>query len=68
MKTKVVLLLSGLQVLYALEGVGVVVFTEFWPALFTERRAVARRLGIHPLTGKSGMYAMLLWHCRHEVC
>lgn len=40
--------MHDLQVLHALEGVGVVVFPELWPALFTAGGTVAGRLGFHP--------------------
>lgn len=40
--------MHDLQVLHALEGVGVVVFPELRPALFTAGGTVARRLGFHP--------------------
>lgn len=38
----------GLQVLHALEGVGVVVFPELRPALFPSGGTVAGGLGVHP--------------------
>lgn len=45
-----------LQVLHALEGVGVVVFPELRPALFTSGGTVAGGLGLHPLPGQSGTH------------
>lgn len=45
-----------LQVLHALEGVGIVVFPELRPALFPAGGAVAGGLGFHPLPGQSGTW------------
>lgn len=42
------------QVLYTLEGVGVVVFAELWFAFLPERGAVAGGLGIHLVFGQPG--------------
>lgn len=49
------ILLYAMQVLHALEGVGVVVFPKLWLALFSSGRTVAGRLGFHPLPSQSGV-------------
>lgn len=64
--------MCALQVLHTLEGVGVVVFPELWPALFTAGGAVAGRLGFHPLPRESGTFHMkvstLVLRARAFVC
>lgn len=43
-----------MQVLHALEGVGVVVFPKLRSALFSPRGTVAGRLGFHPVACQPG--------------